>query len=137
MPATTIEIQAIVRASDAIDSHRKINPADMRIIFAGRLADKWQAGGTMTQTIAWVTADMRSLFAISPGTLKLLCGKQIARLLKAGDVAGRAHFVACLSEARRVGIIPRWLEKWAGLSKALAEADWLVQQAKTQKRGER
>ena len=128
MPATNIELQAIVRASDALDSRQKINPRDLRTIFAGRLVDKFQAGGTMIQTIAWVASDMRSLFAVSPGTLKLLCRKQIARLLKAGDVAGRAHFIACLAEARRVGIIPRWLEGREGLPQALAEADWLIRE---------
>lgn len=111
MPITEHEMSAVVRASNALDAKKKINPQDVRIIFAGRIGDKWQAKGTMAQTVEWVVGDMRELFQLSPGTVRTLCGSQIRRLMAAGDMNGRASLAAVLDEAKRYGVTPRWMTR--------------------------
>ena len=97
MPASQIEQQASIRVYNRLDAKQKGNPADVRTIFAGRIADKWQAKLGMVETVNLVISDMRTWYSISPGTTRMICQRQIARLLAAGDVAGRAHFITCLA----------------------------------------
>lgn len=78
MPCSNQEREAVVRVSDALDTQRKPNPADIRIIFAGRYRDKLRyCNCSPAQAIAWVTQDMQRLFGFSPSTIRWACSQLI------------------------------------------------------------